>query len=484
MKRSILTLFMALAFLSTFGQYKYYSYEVTRRLPILDGQATAVLLTDNKQGVIDKNEEYIVPPIYSDLGLPTVIGPDGNKLARIAFIRATKDDTHFLYDTDGRVYASNLPSKPAYISYVPSHDFMLCALSIPNVTDAYRLYIPEPIQSYSKLLDGAFLFSNFIEVKGNERSYYYIEAPAAEGSKVYKFDVFGNALTDADLADLESYYYKNEKYKIPEDANNFDLGLHDLNAFRGAKVGSCSSVKSVIRHIATIDKDKKDKETFHWASIGSANNCAYACKILGDCYHYGMGTHVIISMARFYYQKAERLGEDVSERFKEIERYEQKAPCKASTPDNIVKEIDDEYQSPEIVGKYAKQGYPYAVDILCRQTLFFSIGSAYWYNKETGEVLDNNYYRDWNDKTAIEVLPYLLARAEDDADAQFMLACVYGGMESVGRERNYGYSFRNPEKAKYWINRFANNPSRSKAHTFGYENPVVEKIISNIRSLN
>ena len=105
---------------------------------------------------------------------------------------------------------------------------------------------------------------------------------------------------------------------------------------------------------------------------------------------------------------------------------------------------------------------------------FHTFGTA-WFDDQTSDM--------YNDENVVVILPLLLAAAPKNANCQLMLACIYAGAEAVGLERNYAYSFRNVEKAKYWIEKFCSNPARNEAMGWGYKKDVIDSFISNIRNM-
>ena len=207
-----------------------------------------------------------------------------------------------------------------------------------------------------------------------------------------------------------------------------------------------------------------------WGPASSAK-CGKALFYAAECYRKGLGTEVAINHAKYLYEKSKMYGcADANAGLMAIEKIEQPITVKPGDPSR-------EYRTMELedLEALAKGGDIEAIETYCHKMTFFSFGSA--------SFDCENAFSYFGDGTVVELLPLLLGAAPQDANCQLMLACIYAGPEAVGCERKYTYSFRNVEKAKYWIEKFASNPKRNEAHGWGYEKSKIDEIIKLIRNM-
>ena len=137
------------------------------------------------------------------------------------------------------------------------------------------------------------------------------------------------------------------------------------------------------------------------------------------------------------------------------------------------KDIQEYFNSDELED-LAKDGDIEAITIYCYRTMMMSW--VLYYN-------DGITKRLFGDKEAVDMLPMLLAAAPNEVTCQLILAIIYAGPEAMGLNRDFTYSFRDPEKAKYWLEKFCSNPKRSDAFYWSKKYEVDDIIIPNIRGM-
>ena len=199
----------------------------------------------------------------------------------------------------------------------------------------------------------------------------------------------------------------------------------------------------------------------------------YAAK----CLRYGKGVPMNIYQAKYLFQKtlefskAQEFGyKEASEELAGIDKIEQPIQLKTGLKPAIDRWLADSDELEDL----AKDGDIEAITIYCYRTMMMSW--VLYYN-------DGITKRLFGDKEAVDMLPMLLAAAPNEVTCQLILAIIYAGPEAMGLNRDFTYSFRDPEKAKYWLEKFCSNPKRSDAFYWSKKYEVDDIIIPNIRGM-
>lgn len=410
----------------------------------------------------------VVPVAYDDIRLTKVFYQNGYFADQYSF-NAVVDGTYTVYTFEGKKLFGPVSSNIGFLADVLSLPYHLVATQCQDGGQGFDLNILVPLID-PITVRGPFEYAYYQEAKAGDRTYYVINAKKLGKEEFAVYDVVGNLIPQDRLGEIADYYEKmGDGYAI-----KYDLDAEDdskkaerfKNISLAALCGQPRAVRAIVK--AYYDPGYFDPEL---AMLADAVQDAEALYYVGLSYLNGRGTKVVINFAKSFFQMADKLGYNPSSaQLAKIAAIE--TPVKLATgPQTHVDDMTD----PDLLRELAEKGNLEAIKIYCHQSLFFSFGSAF-INSEDLKHID--------DEDVVDVLPMLLAGAEKDANCQFMLACVYGGPEAMGAVYpDYQYSFRNVEKAHYWINRFKSNPERDSAWCWGYSSEDKEAIISNILAL-
>lgn len=448
--------------------------------PIMDGRFYATEHnTRHTRGVINgeldpdflryysENElkDYVVVPVaYEDIRLIKMFYQNGYFADQYSFI-GVKDGTYTAYDYEGEKLLGPVSSAIAFQAKVLSLPYCFVATQCLNGIQGYDLniitYISKPIT-----VRGPFEYASYQEVKSGDRTYYVINAKKFGREEFAVYDVVGNLIPQDHLNNIADYYDKMGKSYRTKFENNGGKEKDLLDLYLAALCGEPTVIREVIK--SYYEQDKFDNDM---SMLADAVQDAEALYYVGLSYLNGIGTYISINSANSCFQKADKLGYSLSKtQLAKIAAIE--TPVKLATGRQ---EAVNESTDSDKLRKLAYKGNLEAIKLYCHQTMFFSFGTALF------EDVNLEYI---TDEVVIDVLPLLLAGAEKDADCQFMLACVYGGREAMGAKYpDYKYSFRNVEKAQYWINRFKSNPQRDSARCWGYSKDNQEAIIGYILTI-
>lgn len=473
----LLLLFNVLYSLSLFAQ------DDLEYTTVVDGHLYAVKDKVGKCGLLkgyitefdsedDVRAMVIIPVKYDDITFVAIVETDGNVSSDRAFC-AVESGKYTLYDNEG--YSMNLTepmsTKFGWMSRALGTAFRFAGVYRPdgNGCDIQIIYDWPKLATTIK---GPFDISFYQRVVIGDDVYYYINARKyGNNNETVKYDVFGNPLSDSDLSHLD-VYYKNLREKLVREYKNAsksqqETAEYERKLYQAASIGDAKAVEGITKGYYA---QKVYDRVMLWGSGPAIDaKTGDAVFYVAQCYRLGLGTPVMINNAKYYYQRAQELGcASAAAGLLAIQKIEEPITLKTDK-EPVIDDLD-----AEGLEKAAKEGYVGAIETYCHRVTFHTFGCA-WYDEQTSDM--------YTDKMVVEVLPLLLAAAPKNANCQLMLACVYAGPEAVGLERNYGYSFRNVEKAKYWIEKFCSNPGKGDAQGWGYKNDVVDAFISNIRNM-
>lgn len=483
MKKNLLLLTLFLCGVTAIAQI----YAGDTWVPILDGQFYAIKeKTTGKCGVfnkdvsayeplidqwIDQMDLAIVPPIYDDIALVSIVLQEGQMSSDIAF-GAMKDNKYELYDMDGFRLTDGQSGKYGWLAKALGTCF--CSAAVARADGkGYDMLIIMEWPTLNTLVTGPFDLFYYTKVDIGDKEYFYIKARRSGTENLIDLDPFGKPLSSENIAHLDKYYEQQASIlsknflswpkgkKVPENIQR--------EMFQAASYGHQTLINALAK---TCYEKKAYERLLKWAwGPASSAKCGKALFYAAECYRMGLGTEVAINHAKYLYEKSKMYGcADANAGLMAIEKIEQPITVKAGDSSR-----DFDMMKKEELEALAKGGDIEAIKTYCHQATFHSFGCAFF----DGE----NAFSSFGDGTAVELLPLLLGAAPQDANCQLMLACIYAGPEAVGCERKYTYSFRNIEKAKYWIEKFASNPKRNDARGWGYEKSKIDEIIKLIRNM-
>lgn len=413
-------------------------------------------------------ELLVVPVAYEDVRLIKVFYQSAYFAEQYSF-NAVKDGTYTVYNSQGKRILGPVSSAIGFQADCTSLPYHFVATQSPD-GQGFDLNIIVPYYD-PIVVRGPFEYAFYQEVISGDKSFYVIKAKKPGKEEFAFYDVVGNKISQDRMNAIADYYEKIGtgflmKYDLARKNNEKDLDEQTKNLYLAALCGNPEGVRVVIEgnYLSKVfDQD--------FATLATIVQDAEALYYVGVSYLEGCGTEININSAKSCLQMADKLGYPLSKsKLSEIAAIE--TPVKLATGPQAA--VDVMMESDKL-RELAYKGNLEAIKIYCHQSLFFSFGSA------LNNPNEMNYI---NDVTVKDVLPLLLAGAEKDANCQFMLACVYAGRESMGASNpDYRYSFRNVEKAYYWIGRFRSNPNRGDAQCWGYSEEEKEAIINNILNL-
>ncbi len=424
----------------------------------------------------------IVPVSYDDIVTVPLFRQGGQRSSDIVFC-AKSGKKNTLYETSGMRLTEELDVNVAWMSYVSGANLRMLGLGRSDGKGYdLRIIFEQPVYEVFTTLTGPFDFSSYETVSVNGRDYYYINAKVLGKDEYVKYDVLGNKLTTSDFSNLAEYYNKlgtekwNKYKRMSSDEKRTDLAIKTL--FEAASVGNAPALCTIVNGFYLGDHFDL---ICSWAfGTASAVKCGEPLYYAGKCYFEAKGRPLMISMAKYAFNTAKEYGYGpASEELEKIANIEKPITLKGGPQP----EIDIIKMDPDEIERLAKEGYLEAICQYCHLRTFFYFGELIPIYFEEADVTVS-HEKTVDDALAVDVLPLLLAAAPKDANCQLILACIYAGSEALGYARNYTYSFRNPEKAKYWIEKFCSNPGKNDAHAWGYPKEYVDMIIQNIRNMS
>ena len=456
-------------------------------IPILNGRVYAVQKENTgKRGVL-KNKLYagisdeeakklvVVPVAYDDILSVPIVDFNGQQASEIAF-NGQLNNTYTLYDLEGHKLTEPQTNKFGWLARALGSRLNFVSVARTD-GKGYDLMIVMDWPNLNTTVTGPFDNAFYIKVEIGGKEYYVIKARKSGTNEEVMYDALGSPLTAENLLHLDQYYEKKAAQLAVDFTNEVKKGGQisretERKSYQAASLGNADAIEWVTKGYF---EHKQYGRVLEWG-FGPALNakCGKAAFYAAQCYRMGWGTDIRISSAKYLYEKSQSFGcAEAAAGLLAIKKIEEPIVLKTGTQPKVDDMIDLEQ-----LEKMAKGGNLDAICTYCHQRTFFSFGSAlvdYYEDIDAGDLID--------DKLAVDVLPLLLAAAPKDANCQLMLACVYAGREAVGRERSYTYSFRNPQKAKYWIEKFRTNPGRKNAHGWGYKAEQIEQIIQNIQKM-
>lgn len=494
MKEKNLTLsILALVFLVLPTSLK--AQDVYSFTPVLDGRYYAIEHnTTHKRGIVNRDidlnpiadgysfegyddlvPEYIIVPVdYDDISVVVAINQNGQKASDVAFC-GVSGNKYIAYTNEGIRLTDAINQKALFLARVLGANLQMLGLNrSDNQGYDLRIIYDQPNSEVFTTLTGPFDISFYESVSVDGNFYFYIKAKLFGKEEYVKYDVLGNRLSENDFSNIASYYNSlgNSKWskfaQLPQADKLKSSGQKLL--YEAASVGNKTAINEVARE---LHKKGESRYLTSWAyGTGVLAKCGEALYHAGNCFYEGLNIPLNIASARYCFKKAKEFGYNLaSGGLEKIDNIEKPIVLKGG-PQPVIDEFIDEAK----LEKLAKEGYLEAIERYCHRATFFVFGDSEQYIPDQLKYVIN-------DKNVIDVIPLLLAAAPKDANCQLMLACVYAGVEALGGSFDYKYSFRDPTKAKYWIEKFCANPKKNEAYAWGYKKEKVESIIKNIRNL-
>lgn len=410
--------------------------------------------------------------MYDDIELVNVVIQEGQMSSDNAF-GAMKDNKYELYDMNGIRLTDAQSGKYGWLAKALGSCF--CSAAVARADGkGYDMMIIMEWPNLNTLITGSFDLFYYTKVNIGDKEYFYIKARRYGTENLVDLDPFGNPLSTDDIAHLDRYYEQQASIlsknilSWPKGTNVPDNIQREM--YQAASYGHPALIDAIAK---TCYEKEMYNRLLKWAAWGpaSSSKCGKALFYAAQCYRMGLGTEMAINNAKYLYEKSKMYGcADANAGLMDIQKIEQPIKVKAGNPS---KEYD--MMKSEELETLAKGGDIEAIDVYCHLMTFISFGCAFF----DGE----SAFSSFNDRIAVDVLPLLLGAAPQNANCQLMLACIYAGPEAVGCGRKYTYSFRNIEKAKYWIEKFASNPKRNDARGWGYGKSKIDEIIKFIRNM-
>ena len=257
-----------------------------------------------------------------------------------------------------------------------------------------------------------------------------------------------------------------------------------------ARLLTASALEGYVPAIQVLGSIEADagywEEALGWFEKASAAGDGYSSRMAAGIYRYGLGGQCNRTKAKEYYQKAIQQGD--TEAKAELNEMENEAnrviKIKGNLPPTVKSAEELEDLKEEEMYSFALQGYLEAIETYCHRMMFFSYGSALWYNEDSKQVvLDEEVMLPANDCLIIKLIPLLKAGATKDANCQFMLACLYSGFGCMGVSTPSDCTYVNVKLAKQYANKFKANPKRKQAHCFGLRKEIVDWMLNNIAKM-
>ncbi len=257
-----------------------------------------------------------------------------------------------------------------------------------------------------------------------------------------------------------------------------------------ARLLTASALEGYVPAIQVLGSIKADagywEEALGWFEKASAAGDGYSSRMAAGIYREGRHHQCNRAKAKEYYQKAIQQGD--TEAKAELDEMENEAnrviKIKGNLPPTVKSAEELEDLKEEEMYPFALQGYLEAIETYCHRMMFFSYGSALWYNEDSKQVvLDEEVMLPVNDCLIIKLIPLLKAGATKDANCQFMLACLYSGFGCMGVSTPSDCTYVNVKLAKQYANKFKANPKRKQAHCFGLRKEIVDWMLNNIAKM-
>lgn len=435
-------------------------------------------------GALDKDKKTIIP---------------ANKYQYITYDEIKDDNTgrvtgHYFfvsvinsnYTADGIVFTNGT------VAYEPNRKYN--ALSIHSALGGNLLYIyPHNlgVNLKSKELEILTLdpvsgkFKSIIHQTVSEggafyhkEGYFAIVDNKGKDAKLKCYDIFGNLLYDGNGYEL-------------------DCGKNEVSVGHGNTkkvILKTSMAEYNIRKCAEMfDKYKKSnpkaaKEycklaSFFMKDYNGVLDAEFVTQI-GTLYEEGIGVPCNIKKAKELYAKAEKSGYSrAGTLLKQLNDKEKPVVIKGDLPKGVSEGNMMLHVSDEDLLKYAQQGYLLPIRYYCRTSMFFYYTYAFWYNEaEKKGVVNLEELSPITDKVAIEIIGMLEGGATKDASCQFMLACLYSGMQCLGVQNDPDtFSYTDLDKARSYVTKFQSNPNMLEADCFGLSQAAIDWMCDNIK---
>ena len=447
------------------GKFYAYKSKQTGKCGIFNGKA------DPDESLFDQIGLTIVPPLYDDILMVNVVNQEGQMSTDNAF-GAMKDNKYELYDMEGIRLTDAQTGKYGWYARALGSCFNSTAIARSD-GKGYDMMIVMERPILNTVITGPFDLFYYSKVDIGDKEYFYIKARRYGTENIVCLDPFGNHLTQEDIAHLDRYY-EQQASVLSKDFLSLPKGTKipmdiERKMYQAASYGNSTIINALVKNYY---KNKMYNRVLKWAwGPASSSKCGDALFYAAQCYRMGLDTDINIGQAKYLYEKSKMYGcASASEGLMAIQNIEQPIKVKAGDPSK-----NYDMMEKEELKKLANEGDIDAIDVYCHKATFFSFGCAMFDGESAGSLV--------NDEMAVEILPLLLGAAPQNANCQLMLACVYAGPEAVACERKYTYSFRNIQKAKYWIEKFVSNPKHNDARGWGYKKTEIDDIIKIIRNL-
>lgn len=405
----------------------------------------------------DVKEILVVPIAYDDISLIKMM--DHDKWLDVNYnisFRAELDGKNTLYDMEGHRLTDPLEGKFGWYSIARGSLFSFVSVARPD-GQGYDLSIILNYPDQNITVTGPFEIAVYMETTINGMPYFYIKAKRYGTSELVDYDVFGNRLSENNMQHLDTYYGKMVREmmthfkSLPKEKQILDENM--VESYKAATLGDLSAIYA---HAKTSYDMKMYDQVLKWGTPGLTYKSGYALYYEGMCFRYGYGVPMAIWHAKYLFEKAVEFGnKEAKEELANIEKISQPIKLQKGLKPNV-----DRWTMPlDELEDLLYAGDPEAVMLYCYRTMLVTDNLYKYYIDNPGEIKNNHII---NDALAVDLLPRLLA-LPNDATCQIILAMIYAGDEAVGWERNYNYSFRDPEKARFWLEKYKSNPAREKA---------------------
>lgn len=447
------------------GKFYAYKSKQTGKCGIFDGKASP------DEPLHDQINLTIVPPLYDDILLVNVVNQEAQMSSDNAF-DAVLNNKHELFDMQGFRLTDAQSGRFGWFSRALGTCFSSTAIARSD-GKGYDIMIIMEKPDFNTLITGPFDLFYYTKVDIGDKEYFYIKARRSGTEDFVCLDPLGKQLSQDNITHLDKYYEQQastlskEFLSLPKGSKiSKDI---EKKMYQAALYGNSTIIDALVE---TYYKNKMYGRVLKWG-WGHASNfkCGEALFYAAQCYRMGLDTDVNIGLAKSLYEESKKNGcASANAGLMAIQKIEQPIKVKAgvSTKDYNTLELEE-------LERLANEGDIKAIETFCHRITFYSFGCAFPDGELAGSLV--------NDNMAVKVLPLLLGAAPQNANCQLMLACVYAGPEAVACKRNYMYSFRNIQKAKHWIEKFATNPKRNDAYGWGYKKSEIDDIIKFIRNI-
>ncbi len=528
------TLFIAMLTCGLFAEAQYYNEE---KHVEKDGtvwyEVTKEISGEYYHGVKDAQKRLIIPIEYSVISYDEIHDDITSEVSGHCFNAVKHNSTEAYYLPNGylvyqgtgtgRLGFKSLFSEMVYFYYFHRYDLNRVTHEItyyyseigvlsPSTGNKFkkiiRLDAPDVNALFSKDHFTAYSESKNIEiiydVLGDElyRGPYgksHFDKPIAEitGEKCLNlYNSYKSSNPDKALQYLQIAFDLKYQPAIDEQRKaKYDMALeliknNSSDAGEIARLLTASALEGYVPAIQVLGSIKADagywEEALGWFEKASAAGDGYSSRMAAGIYRDGLGGQCNRTKAKKYYQKAIQQGD--TEAKAELNEMENEAnrviKIKGNLPPTVKSAEELEDLKEEEMYPFALQGYLEAIETYCHRMMFFSYGSALWYNEDSKQVvLDEEVMLPANDCLIIKLIPLLKAGATKDANCQFMLACLYSGFGCMGVSTPSDCTYVNVKLAKQYANKFKANPKRKQAHCFGLQKEIVDWMLNNIAKM-